>query len=68
MTVLVGVSYVVASPVSRRIPAYQEVLRRSRIDAAHALAVMTARADPQPGSCSRRRECGTTAWIAVNSS
>jgi uncharacterized protein len=27
---------------------YQEVLRRSRIDTAHALAVMTAQADPQP--------------------
>jgi hypothetical protein len=28
--------------------AYQEVLRRSRIDTAHTLAVMTARADPPP--------------------
>lgn len=28
--------------------AYQEVLRRSRIDTAHALAVLTAQADPQP--------------------
>jgi len=28
--------------------AYQEVLRRSRIDTAHALAVMTAQADPPP--------------------
>ncbi|MFD0202893.1 MULTISPECIES: TIGR01777 family oxidoreductase [Saccharothrix] len=29
-------------------PAYQDVLRRSRIDSARTIAVMTAQADPQP--------------------